>query len=209
MMGSTLMAVGEENTIIVHFEGFGYEEGGFEYSAPGDIIHLVTRVVDVEFTDPLFPYYPDDNEYTLVVTGLVSNGEMVNGVETMIVYNLGMVEIYEDPSFNSSWDEYPGFPDPPSTFMDGSLWLFGDFTDFLMLIYRDFGFGSFEGHVTLTGGSAFEFFTEEGYTFGGTLVPPHNPDIPPGYDLSLDGKLLVEEPVSTSESSWSSLKALY
>jgi hypothetical protein len=139
----------------------------------------------------------------------VSNGEMVDGIETMIIYNLGMVEIFEDPAKNSTWDEYPGFPDPPSTFMDGNLWLYGDFTSFMMLIYRDYGFGSFEGFVSLAGGSAIDFFTEEGYTFGGTLVPPHNPGIPPGYDLSLDGKLLVEEPVSTGDSSWSSLKALF
>jgi len=196
-------------TIITHFEGFGYEEGGIDYSAPGDILHFVARVTSIDFYQSGFPYYPDLNEYTLVVTGLVSNGEMVDGAETIIIYNLGALAIYEDPSFNSSWDEYPGFPDPPSTFTDGSLWLSGDFTDFTMLIYWDYGIGSFEGHVSLNGGSAMPWFTEEGYTFGGELFPPHIPDIPAGYDLSLDGKLLVEEPVATFESTWSSVKAIY
>ncbi len=196
-------------TIEVHFEGFGYEIDGFEYSAPGDSLTLVTRVTSVGFYDPTFPYFPDDYEYTLVVTGLVSNGEMVNGIETMIVYNLGTLAIYEDLSFNSDWDIIPGFPDPPACFTDGELWLYGDFTDFLMLIYRDYGMGTFEGHVELNGGSAMPWFTEDGYTFGGTLVPPHDPDIPEGYDLSVNGKMLVEEPVSTRDSSWSAVKALY
>lgn len=196
-------------TIITHFEGFGYEEGGIEYSAPGDIVHYIARITSIEFPQPDFPYYPETYEYTLVVTGLVSNGEMVNGNETMIIYNLGELAIYEDDSTASSWDEYPGFPDPPPSFTDGSLWLWGEFTDFIMLIYWDYGIGAFEGHVNLSGGSAMPWFSEPGYTFGGELFPPHIPNLPDGYDFSLDGNLLVEEPVATFKSSWSSVKAIY
>lgn len=181
--------------------------GGIEYSAPGDVAHYIARVTSVGNIGPGFPYFPDDNEYTLVVTGLVSNGEMVDGQMTTIIYNLGTLAIYEDPSFNSDWDEMPGFPDPPSTFTDGSLWLTGDFIDFTMVIYWSVGIGSFEGHVNLTGGSAIDWFTEEGYTFGGNLFPPHI-DPPEGYDFSLDGKLLVES-VATLDSSWSSVKAMF
>ncbi len=206
LLGLAFGSIGE--TIITHFEGFGYEEGGIEYSAPGDMASYVARITSIEFTQPGFPYFPDDNEYTLVVSGLVSNGEMVDGGVTTIIYNLGTLAIYEDPSFNSDWDEFPGFPDPPSTFTDGTLWLTGDFVDFTMVIYWGVGIGSFEGHVLLNDGSAMPWFTEEGYTFGGNLFPPHS-DPPEGYDFSLDGKLLVEEPVATLNSSWSSLKAIY
>lgn len=194
-------------TIITHFEGFGYEEGGIEYSAPGDNMHYVALITGIEGIAPEFPYDPVENEYTLVVTGLVSNGEMVEGEVTTIIYNLGALAIYEDPSFNADWDELPGFPDPPSTFTDGTLWLAGDFLDFTMVIYWSVGIGSFEGHVNLTGGSAIDWFTEEGYTFGGNLFPPHI-DPPEGYDFSLDGKMLVEA-VGAQSTSWSSVKAIY
>ena len=208
LLGWAGMSLGE--TIVIDFEGFGLESDGFDFSNPGDTLVLVTRVTNMVAPQPDFPYFPDaPNEYTLVVTGLISNGEMVDGIMSTIIYNLGTLALYEDASMNSTWDEYPYVETPPSTFVDGSLWLFGDFTDFTMVLFRDLGMGSFEGHVTLTGGSAFDFFSEEGYTFGGTLIPPHNPDIPDGYHLSLDGELWVEEPVNADESSWSSLKALY
>jgi hypothetical protein len=207
LLGGVGMALDED--IVVDFEGFGYEAGGFDFSDPGDELHLITRITNIVAPQPDFPYDPITYEYTLVVTGLISNGEMVDGSMSTIVYNLGTLAIYEDSSFNSSWDEYPEIGNPPSSFFDGTLYLYGDFTDFTMVLFRDLGIGSFEGHVSLTGGSAMDWFSAEGYTFGGTLIPPHNPGIPDGYHLSLDGELWVEEPVATHESTWSSFKALY
>ncbi len=71
------------------------------------------------------------------------------------------------------------------------------------------GLADFEGHITLSGGSAFAYFTENAYTFGGALVPPHNPGFPPGYDLSIDGEVWVEPAVGTEATSMSLIKALY
>lgn len=196
-----------QGNITIHFSGYGYEVGGFEFSDPGDEIHLISRVTSIDAPGAL-PYFPDDYEYTLVVTGLVSNGEIVNSGVSTIVYNLGSFAIYEDAAFNSTWTEYPSIPTPPPSFFDGTAWLTGPFTDFAMTLWRDLGMGVFEGHISLTGGSAIAYFTEEAYTFGGTLVPPHNPGIPDGYELSLDGEVWVEY-IATNNSSLSQIKALY
>lgn len=205
-VASPLLA--QEESIVIHFSGYGYEAGGFEWSYPSDELHLISHVTSITSSNPL-PYTPADNEYTLVVTGLISNGEIDEGGGfTTITYNLGFFEIYEDPSFNSDWNEFPSIPTPPSTFFDGTVWLSGPFTDFTMTLMRDFGQGFFEGHISLTGGSAASYFTEEAYTFGGTLVPPHNPGIPPGYDLSLDGEVHTGY-VATDETTMSQIKALY
>jgi hypothetical protein len=201
---SPLLAQG---TIDIHFSGYGYEMGGFDFSDPGDEIHLISHVTSIDAPGAL-PYDPVNYEYTLVVTGLISNGEVVDAGVSTIVYNLGLFEIYEDASMNSSWDELPSIAVPPSTFFDGDLWLSGPFTDFTMTLWRDLGMGVFEGHISLTGGSAIAFFTEEAYAFGGTLVPPHNPGIPEGYELSLDGEVWVES-VATANSSMSQIKGLY
>ena len=196
-----------QGTIDIHFSGYGYEVGGFDFSDPGDEIHLISHVTSIDAPGAL-PYDPVLNEYTLVVTGLISNGEVVDAGVSTIVYNLGLFQIFEDASMNSDWNELPSIPDPPSSFFDGTLWLSGPFTDFTMTLWRDLGMGVFEGHISLDGGSAISYFTEEAYAFGGTLVPPHNPGIPPGYELSLDGEVWVES-VATESSSLSQIKGLY
>ncbi len=205
-MATPLLA---QDDIIIHFSGYGYETDGFEWSYPSDELHLISHVTSITGTVPP-PYDPVGNEYTLVVTGLISNGEIDEGGGfSSITYNLGLFEIYEDPSFNSDWAEYPSIATPPSTFFDGSVWLTGPFNDFTMTLYRDIGQAAFEGHIQLSGGSAFSWFTEDAYTFGGSLVPPHNPGFPAGYDLSIDGEVWVEPAVATEASSMSLIKALY
>lgn len=196
-----------QGNIIIHFSGYGYEVGGFEFSNPGDQIHLISHVTSIEAPGAI-PYFPADYEYTLVVTGLMSNGEILDSGVSTIVYNLGNFAIYEDATFNSDWNEFPSIPDPPSSFFDGNLWLSGPFTDFAITLWRDLGMGVFEGHISLSGGSAIAYFMESAYTFGGTLVPPHNPGIPPGYQLSLDGEVWVDA-IATEQSSLSQIKALY
>ncbi len=200
-----------QDNIVIHFSGYGYEAGGFDWSYPSDELHLISHVTSVTSPDPI-PFDTGVNEYTLVVTGLISNGEITDPnlpVRTTITYNLGFFEIFEDPAQNSDWNEYPSIATPPSTFMDGSVWLSGPFTDFTMELFRDYGTASFEGHITLTGGSAISYFTENAYTFGGTMIPPHNPGFPPGYDLSVDGEVWVEAPIATETSTISGIKALY
>ncbi len=196
----------QDNT-IVHFSGFGYEAGGFDWSYPNDELHLIAEVTSM--VGPLgLPYAPGSNEYTLVVTGLSSNGEIDYGNYSTVVYNLGFFEIYQDPSFNADWNEFPTIPIPPSTFFDGELWLSGEFYEFGIVLFRDQGFGSYEGSMTLSGGSARSWFGDEAYLFGGELQPPHNPGIPPGYDMSLDGEVWIDQ-VAVDESNFSKIKALY
>jgi hypothetical protein len=147
------------------------------------------------------PYFPDDFEYTLVVTGLMSNGEVDEGGYSTIVYNLGLMEIYEDASFNSDWVD-------PGTFMDGTLWLSGPFYQFGMVLFRDLGMGSFDGNLTLNAGAVIDYFEEEAYIFGGNLIPPHNPGIPENFDMSIDGEVWGNS-TPTEDSSLSKIKALY
>jgi hypothetical protein len=196
-----------QNDIVIHYSGYGYETGDFTWSNPGDELILITEVTSM--TGPLgLPYAPGSFEYTLVVTGFASNGEIDMGGYSTIVYNLGFFEIFEDASFNADWNEFPTIPNPPSTFFDGNLWLSGDFYEFGMVLFRDLGLGSYEGSMNLTGGSAIGWFEEQAYLFGGNLIPPHNPGIPPGYDMSLDGEVWGVY-TATESSSLSKIKALY
>jgi hypothetical protein len=204
LLGFVLMTWGSApilaDAIVIHFSGFGLEEGGFDWSEPGDELQLITHVTSISGPVGL-PYFPNDFEYTLVVTGLMSNGEVDEGSYSTVVYNLGLLEIFEDGTFNSDWTD-------GSTFMDGTLWLSGPFYQFGMVLFRDLGMGSFEGSVTLTAGAAIDAFEEEAYFFGGNLIPPHNPGIPAGYDMSIDGEVhAMATPVA--ESSLSKIKALY
>jgi hypothetical protein len=79
-----------------------------------------------------------------------------------------------------------------------------------MVLFRDLGMGSFDGELTLSGGSAISYFQEQAYIFGGNLIPPHNPGIPPGYDMSIDGEVWGESSSTpVAPSSYSTIKALY
>jgi hypothetical protein len=204
LLGFVLMTWGSApilaDAIVIHFSGFGLEEGGFDWSEPGDELQLITHVTSISGPVGL-PYFPNDFEYTLVVTGLMSNGEVDQGSHSTVVYNLGLLELFEDGSFNSDWTD-------GSTFMDGNLWLSGPFYQFGMVLFRDLGMGSFEGSLTLNAGAAIDAFEEEAYFFGGNLIPPHNPGIPAGYDMSIDGEVWADA-TPVAESSLSKIKALY
>jgi hypothetical protein len=212
LLGFTLMTwvsmpLLAQTEIVIHFSGFALEEGGFDWSQPGDELHIITQVTSIT-GPPGLPYFPDDYEYTLVVTGLISNGEIDEGGYSNIVYNLGLMEIYEDPSFNADWNDVPTIPDPPDSFFDGTLWLEGGFYQFSMVLFRDFAMGNFDGEMTLDGGAAIDAFEEQAYIFGGNLIPPHNPGIPDGYDMSIDGEVWGNS-TPTASSSLSQIKALY
>ena len=212
LLGFVLMTWGSvpllaQTEIIIHFSGFGWEQGGFDDSNGGDELQLVTHVTSIT-GPPGLPYYPDQFEYTLVVFGLLSNGEVDQGGYSTISYNAGFVEIYEDDSFNSDWDEIPAEGNPPGSFLDGTLWLSGPFYQFNMVLFRDLGMGSFDGELTLASGSAIDHFEEEAYIFGGNLVPPHNPGIPEHYHMSIDGEVWGNA-TATDQSSLSKIKALY
>jgi hypothetical protein len=212
LLGFVLMTWGSvpllaQDEIIIHFSGFGLEEGGFDWSEPGDALLLITHVTSIQ-GPPGLPYYPDDYEYTLVVSGLVSNGEVADTGYSTIVYNLGLMEIYEDSSFNSDFGEYVDIDTPPSTFLDGTLWLSGPFYQFSMVLFRDYAMGNFDGELTLDSGTAMGAFEEEAYIFGGYVVPPHNPGIPAGYDMSIDGEVWGSS-TPTEDATFSKIKALY
>ena len=210
MLTLTLWAaplLAQTEDIFIHFAGNGLEEGGFDWSDPGDELNIIAIVTNIEFPPELSIPYNPDYEYTLVVTGLISNGEIVESGASTIVYNMGAFALYEDTSPDASWDEAPAVGTPPASFTDGTLWLSGPFTDFIMWIVRDWAIGNFEGHIDLNGGSAFPSFpSTEAYTFGGALWPPHSPTIPPGYDVSIDGEAWV---IPTAETTWTKVKGLY
>jgi hypothetical protein len=212
LLGFVLMTWGSvpllaQTEIIIHFAGYGLEFGGFDWSEPGDELNIITKVTSIT-GPPGLPYDPDNNEYTLVVTGLMSIGEVDEGGYSTVVYNLGVIEIYEDTSFNSDLDEPAAIGSPPSTFLDGSLWLTGPFYQFGMVLFRSYAIGNFDGELTLNGGSAIGAFEEEAYIFGGYVEPPHNPGIPPHYDMTIDGEVWGNS-TATDESTFSQIKALY
>ncbi|MDP6796521.1 MAG: hypothetical protein QGG33_01700 [Candidatus Krumholzibacteria bacterium] len=201
-------SVSAEN-VILFFEGFGYAENGFESSDPGDEIHLITRVINATAPHANFPYDSDANEYTLCVTGLISEGEVFYGSSSEISFEQGVLSIYEDWQQNSDWSDPHDIGNPPSTFTDGLLWLSGEFSAFTMVLYRELNMGFFEGNIALSGGTALSFFSSVAYAFGGALIPPGDPSIPEGYDLSLNGEIWSEEGTATLASSWSRIKSIF
>ena len=47
------------------------------------------------------------------------------------------------------------------------------------------------------------------YTFAGTFTAPTGAQVPEGYDLQVDGGLVVESAVAVENVNWGSLKALF
>lgn len=194
---------------VMHYAGYGFEEGGFQHSTPGQELNVMTRITNVHAQNPFFPYSPDANEYTVVLTGLVSQGEQTEEGVTTIFYGDGRLEIYEDSSFDSTWDEVPSIGNPPTTFTNGELWLSGNFMSFMLVIVRESGQGYFEGSFQLEGGTARPYVEGDAYTFAGILADPSQPYLPTGYDFAADGEIWIHETTATESSSWSAVKALF
>lgn len=152
------------------------------------------------------------HEYTIVFTGLVSQGTNQTCAGPLCTYNTpytgGAFAIYDDlgPGTAASWCNF-------GSFTDGSVLLSGTFNSFFINGSNFSTVGNFEGDVTFTGGTLLGLVSNPGTGLftGGT--DRRTSLLPTGctfnYSQLLDGKGDLNPPVPTESSSWSNLKALY
>lgn len=200
-----LPAFGQASAI--DYYGFAWEDGGFPPSNPGDML-VFTGVGDA--ADPIFGVDLGTEELTFYMYDLVSTGEIpMGGGVNMVNFVGGYLEIYRDGAQNADWGIAPPNATAPSTFVDGTLFFKGSFVSMTMFLNPD-GSGAYEGALDGLGGTMIDdVCTGCVYTWGGNFFGPSGAQIPDGYDLQVDGVFEIEEAVSTEETSWGSVKALF
>lgn len=205
MAGFAIPALGQAPAI--DYVGYGWEDGGFPPSNPGDMMYYVAVG---QSADAIFGVDFGVEELTVYIYDLVSTGEIpIGGGTTMISYTGGYMEIYRDGAMNADFGINPPNATVASTFTDGNLFFKGEFTDFTAFLGATGG-GSFEGNLNGIGGSMIDdVCTGCAYTWGGEFTTGSGAQVLEGYDLQMDGIFEIEAAVPVEESSWGSLKALY
>jgi len=191
----------------IDYYGFAWETDGFPPSDVGDVL-VFTGVGNA--ADPVFGVDLETEELTFYMYDLASTGSMdIGGGTLMINYTGGYLEIYRDAAMNADWGISPPNPTSPSTFVDGVLFFQGSFNAMTVFL-NPAGDGSYEGSLDGIGGTMIDdVCTGCVYTWGGNFTPPSGAQIPEGYDIQIDGVFEIEEAVSTEDTSWGSVKALF
>ena len=186
---------------------------GYSYFTPPENVGTVTTVVGkleppVGFTYP-FTVNFNANEYTFyfqtVITAIVPGPFSVD-----YYYSDAEIVIYEDPAKNANYGINPPNATSPSTFRNGTIALRGMLHN---IVQSDDPFGFFDptlfGDCTFTGGTKFPELTQgPGWTMHGGLIL-NDPTTPSGYKHAWVMKTFFMGPVSTGQSTWSGIKALY
>ncbi len=205
LVGLVVLApMGVQAASLIDFVGFSYEVGHFPPSNPGDELNFVA-IVD-GLTPPL-SWDPANNEYTLNLANLVSNGAQHPDPNNIVVnYTGGGLGLYEDSAFNANPGIDPPNASAPATYIDGSLYLNGSLNSFTIFYNTQFNSGAFEADVTFTGGPHYGELGGQhtGYTFGGVFVF----GVPHGYDLQWDGQILLD-PVAVEAKTWGAVKSQF
>jgi len=208
-------------------ETFAYEDNydkTTNESANGSNLTVV-GVVDC-FSGPFFDVDPAADEYTVKISGAVSQGTTVQSMQLgpdlfeikSTVYLGGSFEVWKGGAAANFADNPPNAA-VPSTFMDGTLFLVGN----IELIQVDVTFvnGAYAGGSintfsdpaeVFTGGSAFERVNVGGegcplLITGGWNVTPSA--LRPGYCAEVEAKTDVDCPTQTETTTWGLVKSLY
>lgn len=188
---------------IIDYVGFAWEDGGIPSSNPGDVLAFTAVATGI---DAIFGVDLQSEEVTVYVYGLVSLGEVPSPPFTYISFSGGNIEVYADPLNDHDWGTFP--PNPQlGTFTNGTLLLSGMFTSFDLALDGNVS-GNFQGFIDGVGGTVASACTGCEFTFGGAFGRDIA-QVPDGYDLQIDGQLYVDEAVSTEETSFGAVKALY
>lgn len=208
LLGMLALAVpASAQTASIQYVGFSWEDGGMPPSNAGDVLHFVGTATAA---NPLFEVDLGVDELTFYMYDLVSLGQADLGGGTLLIYySGGYLDVYRDPQQNAEFGTFPPNGTAPSTFTDGSLFFRGPFIDMTVVLYAD-GTGEYVGNLN---GLEGEMIDEACYgcvfTFGGTFGSDAGAQVPEGYDFQVVGTLEVDEAVSTEDSSWSRVKALF
>jgi hypothetical protein len=198
-------------TPIIDYQGNAWETGGIPPSNPGDIFSIAA-VVDA--LDPIFAVNLATTELTLWVTNLQSTGQVdIGGGFLATTFVGGDIQLWDDPSKNRSYGINPPNATVPSTFTDGTLFLGGILTSFILFYDTSTGSGAYEGNIIFNAGSALSTVTGiqgDGFTFGAVLdTQATGGNVPEGYDFQIDGVIEVTIIVAVEKTTWGQVKSLY
>lgn len=191
----------------IDYLGFAWEDGALPPSNPGDELTCVGTADNV---DAVFGVDLGTEELTFHLYDLVSVGEVpLGGGIVMIGYTGGMLDVWRDGAQNADYGINPPNGTVPSSFTDGSLFFSGAFNSFTLFLNPD-GSGAFEGNLDGVGGEILgAICTNCAYTWGGSFTTVSGAQVPEGYDLQMDGELLIEDSVANESATWSRLKTLF
>jgi len=199
-----LVPAGANAMSLIDFMGYSYEAGSFPPSNPGDVLSLVAGV---EGLTPPLVWDPTAYEYTMHLSGLVSQGTQQPDPSNIVVnYSGGSFDLYEDSSFNAALGINPPNATVPGSYMDGTHYLGGQLNSFTIFYNTQFNSGAFEADVSFANGSHFSDLGPQttGYTFGGVFTFGR----PQGYDLQWDGQILLD-PVAVEAVTWGRVKTTF
>ncbi len=183
---------------VIDFYGYAWEEGTGEIE-----LKLAGKVDDIL---PPLTWTPSF-EYTIYLFNLAPGTTVVQGGGwEHTPYTGGRFQIWEDTTPDLAYGTFPPNATVPLTFVDGTLYLEGDFTT--LDVYRNpgIGIGSFQGDLLFTGGTHLIELAVPGWTFGGTTT--YSPDLPDGYSETWDG-MFYSETTGSEEQTWGGIKALF
>ncbi len=158
-------------------------------------------------------------EYTIYIYGLISTGTVASGPPSTTFYTTnytgGTIEIYQGSPRNATYDPNPPNANVPSTFTDGTLILWGQFTSFYTLTnnFTTYKTGQMEGNINWVGGTLFD----RTFNSGGEPCPglftggiTWNPTVLiEGYIFRHDGKIDLNCPTPTESTTWGRIKSIY
>ena len=190
---------------------FSNQPAGNPLFGVGTVSQFDAPFNDLDASDPT-------KEYTIYLYGLTSLGTTVTGAPGLQFYSTsyagGTIEIYEDLSPDHDYGSNPPNATVPSTFVDGTLILKGDFTRFVVETndFTTYQVGNAEGDIDWNGGTLVDRTVQAGeecpglFTGGLTWRPSV---LLPGYLFRHDGKIDLNCPVPAGHSSWGKIKANY
>ena len=208
---------------VMNIIGYMYESDntpgatGFPPSDPGDVLAGVGFVDNI--SHPL-TWSTTDYEYTWVIDGLLSQGQIdLGGGVYRVYYTGGTVDIVADRYLDPGYTMPFYGVDPPdagaiSSFSDGDVYLSGVFTSFVMTFDTTNFSGNYQGGVTFTLGTNYGELDEvllnpDGLAIAGLVGVGADSTIPEGYDFEADGSIYYDPTVPNEDATWSSLKNLY
>lgn len=187
----------------IDYVGYGWESGQAAVTDEFNFLGVASSV------DAAFGVNPGTEELTIFVRDLINAGGTDFGGVIVTPYTGGYMEIYRDTAQDADWGVNPPNLTAPSTFSNGELFFAGEFTDMTMYVYPN-GSGSFESHLNGIGGTMIDgSCTGCVYSWGGAFGPESEAQLIEGYTLQIDGVLEVDAAVSTDETHWDAVKALF
>ena len=199
---------------LADFRGFDYEDpnssAGFGnvgdgYNSLGDVVQVNPALLTADFTN---------NQYTYQFKDLVALAQESAPPFLFVFYSPGRFRIYEDPIGSGTNRDYgvnPPNATAPSTFVDGTLILGGQVTNFILTLDLTNNNGSFNGDITFDEGTqqgSIPPASLNGWTFAG-LTSGGGTGTPEGYSHQVDGQIRVPGPVPATPTSWGKVKNLY